>query len=241
MTDGISADMIEAVQRHIYDALAQTSERSILPDEEQDRLLAQACAEACAVLASWLDSSEWETLRPSGRAPIADAIPEWERVRPFLDPLRETLAAIMQRQHDLPSAREIGDPAAYINRVLTAAEQTARRFRRYNRQELFEAAADRLKRLRDDVCALAGDFAGDLKSKEKSAERRKKARRLLAMVPGVLLSLTLAMGGTSPHDMVQHFPEWGHEAVKVLVVHHIAETAQPEVKLAPPRLGPRMR
>jgi hypothetical protein len=49
------------------------------------------------------------------------------------------------------------------------------------------------------------------------------------------------MGGTSPHDMMQHFPEWGHEAVKVLVVHHIAETAQPEVKLAPPRLGPRMR
>jgi hypothetical protein len=241
MTDGISADMIEAVQRHIYDALAQTSERSILPDEEQDRLLAQVCAEACAVLASWLDSPEWETLRPSGRDPIADAIPEWERVRPFMDPLRETLAAIMQRQQDLPSAQEIGDPAAYINRVLTTAEQTARRFRRYNRQELFETAADRLKRLRDDVCALAGDFAGGLKSKEKSAERRKKARRLLAKVPGVLLSLTLAMGGTSPHDMVQHFPEWGHEAVKVLVVHHIAETAQPEVKLAPPRLGPRMR
>jgi hypothetical protein len=241
MTDGISADMIEAVQRHIYDALAQTSERSILPDKEQDRLLAQACAEACAVLASWLDSPEWETLRPSGRAPIADAIPEWERVRPFLDPLRETLAAIMQRQQDLPGAREIGDPAAYINRVLTAAEQTARRLRRYNRQELFETAADRLKRLRDDICAFAGDLAGDLKSKEKSAERRKKARRLLAKVPGVLLSLTLAMGGTSPHDMMQHFPEWGHEAVKVLVVHHIAETAQPEVKLAPPRLGPRMR
>ena len=102
-------------------------------------------------------------------------------------------------------------------------------------------ATDRLKRLRDDVCALAGDFEGDLKSEAKSAERRKKARRLLAKVPGVLLSLTLAMGGASPHDMEQHIPEWGHEAVKVLVVHHIAETAQPEVKLAPPRLGPRVR
>ena len=31
------------------------------------------------------------------------------------------------------------------------------------------------------------------------------------------------------------------EAVKVLLVHHIAETAQPEVRLAPPRLGPRLR
>ena len=64
MANGISAGLIETVQRHIYDALAQTSERSTLPGNEQDRLLAQACAEACDVLTSWLASPEWAALCP---------------------------------------------------------------------------------------------------------------------------------------------------------------------------------
>ena len=56
MADGISAGLIEAVQRRIYEALAQTAAGSLLTEEEQDRLLAQACAESCAVLGSWLDA-----------------------------------------------------------------------------------------------------------------------------------------------------------------------------------------
>lgn len=241
MTDGISAGMIEAVQRHIYDALAQTSERSVLPEKEQDRLLAQACVESCDVLGRWLDGPEWEDLRPVGRAPVADAIPEWERVRPFLDPLKETLAAIARRQKDLPGAREIGDPAAYVDGVLKAARETARRHRRYDRQQLFDEATSRVKDLRAEVCALAGDLAHDLESKEKRAERRKKTRWALAKIGGLLLTLSLAMAGAGPQTMAQNIPEWGHDAVKVLIVHHVAQTAQPEVKVAPPRLGPRMR
>jgi hypothetical protein len=236
VTDGISAGMIEAVQRRIYDVLAQTSELSLLPDEEQDRLLSQACAEACDVLTRWLDSPEWEAARPTSRAPIADAIPDWQRVKPFLDPLEETLTAIARRQQDLPSAREIGDPARYIDRVIKAAGETARRFRRYDRQALFEEATGRISRLRDDVCALAGDLKGETKS----AERRKKARSVLGRVAGLLLTLLLTMAGVGPRDVAQHMSEWGHEAVKVLVVHHAAETAQPEARLAPPRLGPRV-
>lgn len=253
MTDGISAGRIEAVQRDIYDALARTSERSVLPDEEQDRLLAQACAEACDVLALWLKSPEWKAQRPAGRGPIADAIPEWERVRPFLDPLKETLGAIAQRQKDLPVVQEIGDPDHYIDEVVAAAGKTARRFRQFERQKLFVEATSRVDRLRADVCVLAGELKreleSDLKSQAesaaKSAERRavwrKRARRVLAKVPGLLLTLSLTMAGASPHTMQQNIPEWGHEAVKVLLVHHIAETAQPEVRLAPPRLGPRLR
>lgn len=237
MADGISAGQIEAVQRDIYDALARTTERSVLPDEEQDRLLAQACAEACDVLTSWLGSPQWEALCPSGRAPIADAIPEWERVKPFLDPLKETLAAIARRQQRLPVVPEIGDPARYIDGIIAAAEQTARRFRRFDRQELFTDATGRVSRLRADVCALSGD----LTSQTRSAERRKKARSVLGKVAGLLLTLTLAMAGAGPHDMAEHIPEWGHEAVKVLVVHHVAQTAQPEIKMGPPRMGPRMR
>ena len=237
MADGISTGLIETVQRHIYDALVQTSERSTLPGDEQDKLLAQACAEACDVLTSWLASPEWAALAPSGRGPIADAIPDWERIRPFLDPLRDTLAAIAQRQKDLPAVREIGDPARYVDGIIAAAGQTARRFRRFDRQELFAEATGRVGRLRTDVCALAGD----LKGQTATAERRKKARSVLGKVAGLLLTLSLTMAGAGPHDVAQHIPQWGHEAVKVLVVHQVARTAQPQVTVAPPRLGPRVR
>lgn len=241
MADGISAGTIEAVQRHIYDALARTSEGSLLPEAEQDRLLAQACAESCSVLGGWLGSPEWAAARPAGRAPIADAIPDWQRVRPFLDPLKEALTEIAQRQEGLPGALKIGDPDAYIDRVIKAAGETARRFRRYDRQALFEEATGRISSLRDDVCALAGDLQGETRSTEKRAERRKKTRSVLGKVAGLLLTLTLTMTGAGPHDVAQHMSEWSHEAVKVLVVHHVAQTAQPQLKLAPPRLGPRLR
>jgi hypothetical protein len=237
MADGISGGLIETVQRHIYDALAQTSERSTLPGDEQDKLLAQACAEACDVLTRWLASPEWAALAPSGRGLIADAIPDWERVKPFLDPLRETLAAIAKRQKDLPVIQEIGDPDRYIDRVVEAAEETARRHRRYDRQALFKTATDRASDLRTEVCELAGD----LKSQTTSAERRKKARSVLGKVAGLMLTLSLTMAGASPATMAQNIPAWGHEAVKVLFVHHIAETAQPQVRVAPPRMGPRVR
>ena len=87
------------------------------------------------------------------------------------------------------------------------------------------------------MCALAGE----LKSQTANAERRKKARSVLGKVAGLLLTLTLTMAGAGPHDVARHIPEWGHEAVKVLVVHQVAQTAQPQVKVAPPRLGPRLR
>jgi hypothetical protein len=244
MTDGISTGRIEAVQRDIYEALARSSEGSLLPEEEQDRLLAQACIEACDVLARWQNGPEWQELCPAGRAPIADAIPEWERVRPFLEPLRETLAAVAQRQNDLPVMRDIGDPDHYIDEIVAAAEKTARRFRGFERQKLFAEASRRMDRLRTDVCGLASEFREDLarqtKSSEKRAAWRKRARFVLKKLPGLLLTLSLAMAGASPATMQQNIPQWGHEAVKVLVVHHVAETAQPGVRLAPPRLGPQL-
>jgi len=49
------------------------------------------------------------------------------------------------------------------------------------------------------------------------------------------------MAGANPHDVRQNIPDWGHEADKVLVVHHVAESAQPSVRIAPPRLGPQVR
>jgi hypothetical protein len=234
MTDGISAGRIDAVGRHVQEALTRSFPGSTFPEKEQDRLLAQACAEACEILALWRDSPEWQGQCPATRAPVADAIPDWERIRPFLGPLKETLAAVAQRQQDVPI-----DPASYIDGIIERAEETARRYRRFDRQQLFTEATDRVDRLRAEVCALAGDLKGDLDHAERIA-KRKKAIVALGKVAGFLLTMTLAFGGASPHAVQQNIPEWGHDAVRVLVVHHAAETAEPQVRVAPPRLGPQV-
>jgi hypothetical protein len=248
---GVSPGMIEAVQSHIYDALARTTEHSTLTDEQQDRLLAQASIESCDLLSAWLDGPDWDGLRPSVKGTLADTIPDWERMRPFLDPLRDTLIRFSQRQKDMA----IGDPDEYIDRIIKDAESTGRRNRRLDRQQLFDTATERLGSLRTTICGLAGELTGDLEtrandletrandaeSKRKRKDRRKKVLSVLGTIATVLLSVSLAMAGANPHDVRQNIPDWGHEAVNVLVVHHVAASAQPGVRIAPPRLGPQVR
>jgi hypothetical protein len=241
---GVSPGMIEAVQSHIYDALARTTGDSTLTDEQQDRLLAQASVESCDLLSAWLDGPDWDGLRPSAKGTLADTIPDWERMRPFLDPLRDTLIRFSQRQKDIA----IGDPDEYIDRIIKDAESTGRRHRRLDRQQLFDTATERLGSLRTTICGLAGELAGDLEtrandaeSKRKRKDRRKKVLSVLGTIATVLLSVSLAMAGANPHDVRQNIPDWGHEAVNVLVVHHVAASAQPGVRIAPLRLGPQVR
>ena len=65
MSGNVSFDEIETVRRHVYDALLGSSARSTLPEQKQDELLAQACAEACDILDQWVSSPVWEGLRPA--------------------------------------------------------------------------------------------------------------------------------------------------------------------------------
>jgi hypothetical protein len=60
MANGVDPGMAEVLRWHIHDALAKASEHSTLPEAEQDRLLAQACAEACDVIGRWVESPEWK-------------------------------------------------------------------------------------------------------------------------------------------------------------------------------------
>ena len=247
----VSPGMIDAVQSHIYDALARTTEHSILTDEQQDRLLAQASIESCDLLSAWLDGPDWHELRPSVKGTLADIIPDWERMRPFLDPLRDTLIRFSQRQ----TVVAIGDPDEYIDRIIKDAESTARRYRRLDPQQLFETATKGLGALRTTICRLAGELTSDLEAragdlqtqandaetKRKRKDRRKKVLSVLGTIATVLLSVSLAMAGANPHDVRQNIPDWGHDAVNVLVVHHVAASAQPGVRIAPPRLGPQVR
>ena len=260
MSDVISAGRIEAVQRHIWDALTQSSDGSTLPGEEQDRLLVQACVEACDLLTGWLASPQWQGLRPSGPTPIGTAVPDWERVRPLLDPLRETLAAIAQRQQGLPAVQMIGDPDRYVSELIEAAARTARRYPRLDGQKLFEEATSRSEKLRDDVCRLASEYKAGFRQQAEDAAKlaadaaklaehrsrwRRRATGVLRKIPGFLLAVSLTMAGAmlgaSPQTAAQNVPAWGHAAVSVVVVHHVAHAAQPEVKVAPPRMGPRVR
>ncbi len=73
---------------------------------------------------------------------------------------------------------------------------------------------------------------------------RRKAQRALKKVRNVLPTLALtvagAMLGAGPHQVAQSVSAWGHEAARVVVVYHIADLAQPAVRITPPRSGPQV-
>jgi hypothetical protein len=234
MSENLSLDEIEAVRRHVSDALVGSTARSTLPEEKQDELLAQACAEACDILDRWVNSDAWEGLRPAGQGPIADVIPDWRRVRPFLEPLGATLSRLSERRPTMPGMPEIGDPAAYIDQLIEQAESTGRRYRRFNREALFRDATDRVRTLQSSVCRAAADFAKGSKTR---SQRRALARSALKAAGGFLLSAALILGGVTPQALAHDVPAWGHEAVKVLFVHHAAQTAQPALRVGPPQPG----
>jgi hypothetical protein len=237
MSGNVSVDEIEATRRHVYDALLGSSARSTLSEQKQDELLAQACAEACDVLDRWVNSPAWEGLRPAGRGPIADNIPDWQRLKPFLEPLAATLSRLSERQPGVTGMPEIGEPKAYIDQLIKQAESTGRFYRRFTREELFKQATDRIQVLKSSVCGAAANFAKGSKTR---AQRRAIARSALKAAGSFLLSAALIMGGITPQALAHDIPVWGHEAVKVLFVHHAAQTAQPAVRVAPPELGPRL-
>jgi hypothetical protein len=89
MRESVSLAEIEVAQRHVIEALLASGAQTTLSEDKQDSMLAQACAEACGILHRWVKSPAWEQLRPAGRGPIADVIPDWQAVRPFLRPLSE--------------------------------------------------------------------------------------------------------------------------------------------------------
>jgi hypothetical protein len=237
MAENVTLSEVEVVQRRVYEALYDSSPSSPLSEEEQDEKLARACAASCELLGRWVDSSAWNGLRPAGRGPIADVIPDWESVRPFLEPLGATLIRMQKRRPAVSGMPEIGDPAAYIDQLIIQTKLTGRRFRPFDREDLFADATDRIKALRSSVCGVAADFTKDSK---KRALRRTLARSALKRVGGFLLTASLILAGVSPQALAHDVPVWAHEAVKVIIVHQAAQTAQPAVSVAPPQLGPQL-
>jgi hypothetical protein len=246
VADSMNPEVIDAARRRIADTLASTTPHSTLPDDEQDALLAQACAEACDVLAGWRASSSWKALEPVGqarKAALRDSAADWDRIRPFLDPVRETLRRVADRRAGDPDGANVPaaeDPEDYIDKLIKSAKSTILRSPALNREQLYQDADHRLDDLQRQVCATASDFREGAASDEKRRVRRRRAISLLRTVGGVLLSISLAMAGASPAAARANLPSWGHEAVQVLFVHQVAHSAAPTVSIAPPKLGPRI-
>lgn len=255
----VTIDRIDALRRHIADAVTQTSKRSTLPEQEQDRILEQACAEACELLGDWLGSQE-------AGGPAADDIPVCELLRDqqhFTDFLSPLFADAMMRARDsmqLASGDSEGDSAAIVKaahgevaRAVRAASATARRFPRMRSGQLFRAATENVGTLKAQVCDLAVQLsdARMLAAQVSHASEhaagnagrpRRMARKVLPKVGKFLLglSVSLALSVAGPQQVIQNVSAWTH-GVPVVMAHYLAATAEPGVTIAPPRAGPALR
>jgi hypothetical protein len=235
----VTIDRVAMVQADILGATLQTSSGSTLSAPEQDRLLAQGCAEACDLLRDWLASGWFGQLRPAGDGLLADAVPTTEQFTQFLGPIfgdALTRAARAGIEIDPSSLQDARAKVAGL----------ARRHRRMRRPDLVRAAEERVGTLRDEVCRAAAQLkkivADGSDTGPAGAAWRQKAQRTLkkvaAFLPTVALTVAGAMLSAGPHEMAHSVSEWAHEAATVVVVCHIADLAQPAVRIAPPRSGP---
>jgi hypothetical protein len=237
----LTIERIALVQADITEAVVKTSESSTLSAHEQDNLLAQGCAEACDLLRDLLDAPWWDPQRSSHDGLVTDVVPAPEEFTKFLGPMF-TEALIQAGRHGMHI-----EPADVAEaRAKLAA--TTRRHPRMKRKDLFAEAKHRVTGLQAEVCALAEHLKrtahGDSTLSAADAAKRRRARTVLGRVGKLLgpiaLALAGAMLGVGPQQMSQSVSAWSHEATRVIMVHYIADRAQPNMRISPPRVGPRL-
>jgi hypothetical protein len=224
----VTVERIGALQAGIAAAINQTSEHSTLSEQEQAAVLAQCCAEACDLLSDWSAGGWWDRLRPSGDGPVGDYVVDQQEFQKVMGPMLKDFLARASR-HGMTV------DAGYVDRARAAVAEAAKA-RPRKRQKLFLTAQEHVGALRMEVCVLARD----LRHQEPNAARRRRARSVLMKVSGLMLTLVLAMAGAGPSQAAHDLGDWGHEAVKVLAIQHIADSAQPSLRVGSPRAGPRL-
>jgi hypothetical protein len=236
----VTAERVAAVRAHIADAVSRSSADSTLPELEQDRLLAQSCAEACDLLKDWLDDPWWDKVRPSQDDLVSEFVPAQKEFTKFLGPMLKASLAYADKYG-------MSIPDSLVNEAHQKVAATARRFPRMRRRQLFEEARIRVASLQREVCGLSGQLSSSIHSATalaSDAAWRQKIRKTLGKVSGLLLAVALAMAGVSPHAAAQNAAEWGNAAIQtieVITVHFVADRAQPSMRVAPPRVGPQLR
>lgn len=217
---------IAALEATIADALNQTSECSTLSEKEQAGRLGKACEQACGLLGDWQDSS-LSQLSPAKDVPVKELLADRAK---FEDLLGSTLRDAVAQA----SRYQITVDVQQVDRARKAIAATVRKRPRTRSRELFEVAASSVEALRLDVC----DLAGQLRSKAQDPALLRKAKRVLKIVGGLLPAIVIAMAGVGPGQASHNFSEWGHEAAKVIAVHHIAHSAQPSLRVTVQPRGP---
>jgi hypothetical protein len=209
-------------------AINRTSGHSTLPRVEQARILGNSCAEACSLLGDWLRSPWWDEMKPSrgGSKPIAEFVPSREHFEHLLGPtLRDAYARAAQQCGMIVSSSDVDAARA-------AVEATARRFPRMTRRQLYEVANGRVDSLKQQVCEMSVHLHNQVKMEESRRKARESGRRAV----GVCTAFILAIAGYSPSAARANLSEWGKTAIEVITVFHIAESALPEVPVAPLQL-----
>jgi|GEM_PF-2803143 hypothetical protein len=237
----VTMDRIAAVHADVVEAVIRTTISSPLPASEQDKLLARSCAEACDLLQDWLADHWWEQTRPAHDRPIKDYVPTQKEFAKFLGPmLKDSLLRASRSGMTIDQS--------LVDQAREKVAATARRFPRMGCQQLFDETRTRVTALQHEVCGLAAQFRplADPAEPADSAPRgawRRRARKALAKVSGVLLAVALAMAGASPHVAMRDAVAWEQataHAAEVITVHYLAFSAEPGVHVAP-RAGPRVR
>lgn len=254
----VTIDRIDALRRHIADAVTQTAPRSTLPEQEQERILEQACGEACELLEDWLAGQPAETAAAAHGVPIREFLKDQQHFTEFLGPLfADALKRAAGHPPDDPHATAIVKEAHdEVARAVRAASATARRHPRMRDQQVFEVAIERVGKLRHEVCGLADQLGCDQQAADRqapdaasraadAAERgvwKRRAVKALKAVSGFLLSLTvsLAVSVAGPQQAGQNLSAW-MRGVEVVMAHDLAVQAQPGVTIAPPHAGPHLR
>jgi hypothetical protein len=249
----VTGDRVDAVRRHVADAVTQTSAASTLPEAEQDRLLEQACVESCALLRDWLDSQESLALPAAADVPLREVLKDHEQLSEFLSPLfADALDRAAEASDD--RAATVRKARAEVTRAVREARANARRHPRWTTRQLRQITIDNVQKLRNEVCQLAQQLATlrqerlalqSASGREQEARGRvwrRRAVKALKVVSGFMLplavSLLLSVGG--PHQASQNISTWAH-AAQVVVTHDLAVHAQPGVSIAPRPGGPAVR
>jgi hypothetical protein len=229
----VTVERIAALQASIAATINQTSDHSTLPELDQVRLLAQSCAETCDLLGDWLDSREWAGACPKDDRPVEDYVLDQKEFERVLGPMLKDAMARASR-HGLKVPPEFVDEAR-------AAVAAAARRRPMKSKKLFRDATDSVSKLQKEVCALAKDLRTPTTA---NPAKQRRARNALTRVRGLLLPLVIplifGLAGAGPSQAAHNLSEWGHEAVKVIAIQHIADSAQPSLGVEPPRAGPRL-
>jgi hypothetical protein len=233
----VTVERIAAVHAHVAEAVTRTTPGSTLPEADQDRLLAQGCAEACDLLKDWLLDPWWQEAGGARDTVVKEHVPTQKEFAKFLGPMLT----------DVLTRAGMNVDRSLVDGTREKVAATARRYPRMRHQQLFELAKDRVDALQQTVCKLAAQAAEAARPAADPARRaawKRLAHKALSKVPDVLLAAVLAMAFAGPHAVAGSTAAWGEaaaHAAQVVSVHYLADRAQPGVRVAPPRAGPGLR